>query len=180
MDRTALHRRDPAQDGPQAEIARAAVGVPVPFVQWGETIGTVTITEFKLGKRSASPALGPGPLPPFLASTIRFENKSSKPAAIPAIGIRCKGSAGEGDLMLGDEPTDAEAPEDHPLRPRQTMELDGLLSLPDSNDSSRAPECDGPAFVAVTALGDFVEKDPASLIRIPDELVSEMNAQRVP
>src|SRR5689334_21854558 len=62
MDRTALHRRDPAQDRPQAEIARAAVGVPVPFVQWGETIGTVTITELKLGKRSASPALGPGPL----------------------------------------------------------------------------------------------------------------------
>jgi hypothetical protein len=149
---------------PRLETATVDVGQPAPLVQRSQTIGTFTVSKFEVGGDGRGP---------WLLAVVRIENKSSREAVFPAFGIKCKGSAEPGMPLTGDWTREV-------VPAGRSSEEKVPLAVPgDQRAGSTVPKCEPPAFAEFAAIGDTEERDPVSRIRIPDDLIAELNAKRV-
>lgn len=142
--------------------ATVEIGEPAPLVERGQVIGTLTVQEIRVGADARGP---------WLNAVVRVENDSAREALFRTLDIRCTGSPDLlGSSLTGDQGM---------VRPRSHRTDTQRLALPgDMRTGDPVPECKTPAFATFAAIGESEERAPESRIRIPEQLVAELNAKR--
>lgn len=141
--------------------ATVEVGEPAPLVERSQVIGTLTVEEMSVGADARGP---------WLSAVVRIENDSAREALYRSLALKCTGSSELGNPLTGDQGV---------VRPRSDRTGTQRLALPgDMRTGDPVPECKTPAFAVFGAIGESEDRDPESRIRIPEQLVAELNAKR--